>query len=136
MDYVSEGTEGQWKDPDKQVIGVLSDEDIQQAEKRNPGSTTKGKRPRISMGSGSSSQAEAARTRRSAKSLAPKSPGEQTETGQQIKGALSGIGQGLAALFSEKPSAPQQERPVLPMTWKGPNGRSQGSRGHFDAGHR
>jgi hypothetical protein len=90
MEYVSEGTEGQWKDPEK---------------------------------------------RPSAKSLAPKSPGEQTETGQQIKGALSGIGQGLAALFSEKPSAPQQERPVLPMTWKGPNGRSQGSRGHFDAGH-
>jgi hypothetical protein len=67
------------------------------------------------MGSGSSSQAEAARTRRSAKSLAPKSPGEQTETGKQITGAFDGLGQGLAALFSEKPAGPQQERPVLPM---------------------
>jgi hypothetical protein len=101
--------------PSQQVIGVPSDEDIQKAEQRNPGSTTKGKRPRVSMGSGSSSQAEAARTRRSAKSLAPKSPGEQTETGKQITGALGGIGQGLAALFAEKPAAPQQERPVLPM---------------------
>ena len=101
--------------PSQQVIGVPSDEDIQKAEQRNPGSTTKGKRPRVSMGSGSSSQAEAARTRRSAKSLAPKSPGEQTETGKQITGALEGLGQGLAALFSEKPAGPQQERPVLPM---------------------
>lgn len=117
MDYVSEGTEGQWKDPEKQVLGVLSDEDLRKAEKRNPGSTTKGKRPRISMGTGSSSQAKAASTRRSAKSLAPKSPGEQTETGRQIEGALSGIGQGLATLFSEKPAAPQQERPVLPMDY-------------------
>ena len=117
MEYVSEGTEGQWKDPEKQVLGVLSDEDLRKAEKRNPGSTTKGKRPRISMGTGSSSQAKAASTRRSAKSLAPKSPGEQTETGRQIEGALSGIGQGLAALFSEKPAAPQQERPVLPMDY-------------------
>ena len=69
------------------------------------------------MGTGSSSQAKAASTRRSAKSLAPKSPGEQTETGRQIEGALSGIGQGLATLFSEKPAAPQQERPVLPMDY-------------------
>jgi len=49
------------------------------------------------------------------KSLTPKSPGEQTETGKQITGAFDGLGQGLAALFSEKPAAPQQERPVLPM---------------------
>jgi hypothetical protein len=118
MDYVSEGTEGQWKDPDK---------------------------------------------RPSAKSLAPKSPGEQTETGKQITGALGGIGQGLATLFSEKPAAPKQERPVLPMQTRdnyveeGTHGqnwdlirlgmdaqeqerkkqeRAKASRGHFDEGHR
>ena len=58
---------------------------------------------------------KAAKTPPPAKSLAPKSPGEQTETGKQITGAFDGLGQGLAALFSEKPAAPQQERPVLPM---------------------
>jgi hypothetical protein len=187
MDYVSEGTEGQWKDPDKRPTEKPKSRNQERAE----AGEAEGRR-RLA-------EKKAAKTRPSAKSLAPKSPGEQTETGKQIKGALSGIGQGLAALFSEKPSAPQQERPVLPMQtrdvsahgvsanqeilpgnddyvekgthgqnwdlirlgmdaqeqdWHGKSkgkpqkpaagdstwrdwsaGRSQGSRGHFDAGH-
>jgi hypothetical protein len=65
-----------------------------------------------------------------AKSLAPKSPGEQTETGKQITGAFDGLGQGLAALFSEKPAGPQQERPVLPM--KSRDYVSEGTEGQFN----
>ena len=92
----------------------------------------------------------------------------ETETGQQIKGALGGIGEGLSALFSEKEAPPERERPAIPMKYVEPAtegqwgkddhnwdlirmgmdardqeraqqekemGRSNGSRGHFDAGH-
>ncbi len=92
----------------------------------------------------------------------------ETETGQQIKGALGGIGEGLSALFSEKEAPPERERPAIPMKYvekategqwgkddhnwglirmgmdareqeraqqEKEMGRSNGSRGHFDAGH-
>ena len=64
--------------------------------------------------------------RPAAKSLAPKSPGEQTETGKQIEGALGGIGEGLSALFSEKEAPPERERPAIPMDYveKGTHGQN------------
>ena len=108
-DYVAEGTEGQWKDPDKQP----TEKPKSRNQLRYERSAAEGRRRLAERKA--TAERKAAKTRPSAKSLAPKSPGEQTETGKQITGALGGIGQGLATLFSEKPSAPQQERPVLPM---------------------
>ena len=43
---------------------------------------------------------------------------EETETGKQIKGALSGVAEGLAALFGEKEEKPEpeeEERPMIKM---------------------
>lgn len=40
---------------------------------------------------------------------------EETETAKQIKGALGGIAEGLAAAFAPKKAPPKQERPVIKM---------------------
>ena len=40
---------------------------------------------------------------------------EETETGKQIKGALGGIAEGLAAAFAPKKAPPKRKRPVIKM---------------------
>tara|TARA_Y100001949_G_scaffold146848_1_gene130569 strand:+ start:1886 stop:3022 length:1137 start_codon:yes stop_codon:yes gene_type:complete len=47
----------------------------------------------------------------------PMLPKKETETGKQIKGALSGVAEGLADLFGEKEKKepPKRERPVVKM---------------------
>ena len=42
---------------------------------------------------------------------------EETETAKQIKGALGGIAEGLAAAFAPKKAPPKRERPTIPMTY-------------------
>lgn len=47
---------------------------------------------------------------------------EETETGKQIKGALGGIAEGLAAAFAPKKAPPKRERPTIKMN---PNKRER-----------
>ena len=42
---------------------------------------------------------------------------EETETAKQIKGALGGIAEGLAAAFAPKKAPPKRERPTIPMKY-------------------
>ena len=53
---------------------------------------------------------------------------EETETAKQIKGALGGIAEGLAAAFAPKKAPPKRERPTIPMKYV-----EEGTEGQWDA---
>ncbi len=67
----------------EQVIGVLSDEDLRKAEQRNPGSTTKSKRPTIKM-----NPTKSGGRRRGGGS---REEGAGTETGQNLANLMGSI---------------------------------------------
>ncbi len=135
--------------PAIQVLGVLSDEDIQQAEQRNPGSTTKGKRPTIKMNptkSGRTQKKQQAERDAAWQQSAATMPAGLPEEKRYVKEGTEGqpgVVEVTGATAHEYGHQVQDIRDASPGGFiegvaklpDAPSLRSRGSRVHFDAGH-